>query len=51
MNEVLDNLIVVFILVALFVLGYCSIRKKSLTDVWEEVRDMFVEKYEVVNIK
>ena len=35
-------LITMFVLLAIFVLGYCAIRKESLTDLFREIKDMIV---------
>jgi Na+/melibiose symporter-like transporter len=36
-----DNLLVAFILITLFIMIYCKITNKTLTDVIKEIRDGF----------
>lgn len=41
-GNLFENLLVVGILLALFILAYCKWTGKTLTDVYREVRDMLV---------
>jgi hypothetical protein len=37
-NNLMDNLIVIFILVALFVIIYCKVTNKTLLDIIKEIK-------------
>lgn len=38
-----DNIITIFILLSLFILVYCKLTNKTLTDLYREIRDIFRE--------
>jgi hypothetical protein len=40
-ENLLNNLIVIFVLLALAIIAYCKIRNKTLLDVIKEVREGF----------
>jgi len=40
-QNLIDNLIVIFILFALFIIGYCKIKNQTLLDVLKQIKQAF----------
>lgn len=47
-SDLFSGLLTILILFAIFVLAYCAIRKVSLTELFKEIKDLIIEKKEVV---
>ena len=47
-DDLFSALLTLFILFAIFILGYCAIRKKSLTDLFNELKLMIIGKKEEI---
>lgn len=48
MSDFGSTLFTLLIIVGLFVLGYCAITKKTLTDLFKEIKDMIITKKEEI---
>lgn len=47
-SDLFSALLTLLVLFGIFVLGYCAIRKVSLTELFREIKDLIIEKKEVV---
>lgn len=47
-SDLFSGLLTIFIFLGIFTLGYCAIRKESLTDLFKELKDIFIQKKEEV---
>jgi hypothetical protein len=47
-DDLFSAFLTIFVLVAIFILGYCAITKKTLTELFNELKDMIIGKKEEV---
>lgn len=47
-QDLFSMFLTIFILLAIFVLGYCAITKKTLTDLFNEIKLMIIGKKEEI---
>lgn len=46
-----ENLFAVFILLALFILGYCKLKNKTFSEAFNDIKEMFVGTTEEIDIR
>jgi hypothetical protein len=47
-SDLFSGLLTIFIILAIFILGYCAITHKSLTEFFKELKDIIITKKEEV---
>lgn len=51
MNDLFSAFLTIAIILGIFVLGYCAVTKKTLTDLINEIKDMIINKKENITGK
>lgn len=47
-SDLFSGLLTILIIIGIFILGYCAIRKVSLTELFKEFKDLIINKKEEI---